>query len=41
MMKKYAFLAASVMAIGLVAACGSEEATTKETGTEEVAKEEA
>lgn len=41
MMKKYAFLAASVMSIGLVAACGSEEATTEETGTEEVAKEEA
>lgn len=41
MMKKYAFLAASVIAIGLVAACGSEEATTEETGTEEVAKEEA
>lgn len=40
-MKKYAFLAASVMAISLVAACGSEEATTEETGTEEVAKEEA
>ncbi|WP_214824386.1 hypothetical protein [Exiguobacterium sp. s28] len=38
-MKKYAFLAASVMAIGLVAACGSEEAV-EETGTEEVAKEE-
>lgn len=40
-MKKYGFLFASVMAIGLVAACGSEEVTTEENATEEVAKEEA
>ncbi|WP_159563834.1 MULTISPECIES: hypothetical protein [unclassified Exiguobacterium] len=40
-MRKYAFLVAFVMALGLVSACGGEEATTEETGIEEVAEEEA